>query len=123
MAKRRRRGREFWTRLIGEFEAGGGREEHQSFADRQGVRCDLFRRWLYKLRSEAQGRRRHRRPGGSAVVTPTWPLVEIQGRRFGLGEGGFEVELLGGVRLHVPPSFDQDALRRLLAILGEARSA
>jgi hypothetical protein len=123
MAKRRRRGREYWTRLIGEFEAGGGREEHRRFADRHGVRCESFRRWLYRLRSEAQGRRRPRRPGGAPVVTPTWQLVEIQGRRLGLGEGGFEVELVGDVRLHVPPSFDQDALRRLLAILGEARSA
>src|SRR3954463_14823319 len=105
MAKRRRRGREFWARLINEFEAGGGKEEHRTFADRHGVRCESFRGWLYRLRAETRGRRR---PSGRAVaVTAPWPLVEIQGPKPGSGEGGFELELVGGVRVHVPRWFDE----------------
>jgi hypothetical protein len=74
MAKRRRRGREFWTPLINEFEAGGGSEEYRGFADRHGVRCGSFRGWLYKLRSETQGRRRPRPSGRAAAVTAPWLL-------------------------------------------------
>jgi hypothetical protein len=51
MAKRRR-GREFWARLISEFESNGGRESHAAFAERHGVLLLTFRTWLYRLRSE-----------------------------------------------------------------------
>lgn len=34
--------------------------------------------------------------------------------------GGFEVALPNGLRVHVPPQFDAEALRRLLDVLGGA---
>jgi hypothetical protein len=47
MEKHIRRGREFWARLVGEFEAAGGIERHKAFAVRHGVRCYSSQRWLY----------------------------------------------------------------------------
>jgi hypothetical protein len=122
MAKRSRRGRDFWAELVGEFEEAGATEEHRAFAERHGVECDSFRRWLYRLRAEAAGRPWKRRRTTAAARTP-WPLVEIQGRALGPVEGGFELQLPGGTCVRVPSSFDEDGLRRLLVVLGEARSS
>ena len=55
MAKRRQ-GREFWARLISEFESNEGREGHSAFAGRHGVRLTTFRTWLYRLRMQAAPR-------------------------------------------------------------------
>jgi hypothetical protein len=51
-----------------------------------------------------------------APKAPSMPLVEV----FGTGQTDrrFELELVDGRRLHVPPSFETDALRRLLGVLG-----
>jgi hypothetical protein len=49
---RRRQGREFWTKLISEFESNGGGESHAGFAARSGVRLTTFRTWLYRLRAD-----------------------------------------------------------------------
>ncbi len=114
-----RRGREFWTRLVEEFERGGGGEGHQEFADRHGVECDTFRRWLYLLRAEKRGRRWR-----TALVTrrrPTPPvalsLIEVASGP--AADRRFEIDLSRGRRLRVPASFDGEALRRLLAIVDE----
>ena len=56
MAKRRR-GREFWHRLISEFESNDGRESHAEFAARHDVRLLTFRTWLYRLRRERPRRK------------------------------------------------------------------
>jgi hypothetical protein len=121
MSKRMRRGREFWTKLVAEFEAGGGKERHESFAGRHGVRRESFERWLYRIRAEKAGRRwlvkRGRRaPGARASM----PLVEVSSAL--LGDGRFEIELRSGVRLRVPERFEVDGLRRLLAVLDEKAS-
>ena len=51
MAKRRQ-GREFWAKLISEFESNDEREPHAAFATRHGVRLTTFRTWLYRLRMQ-----------------------------------------------------------------------
>jgi hypothetical protein len=43
-------GREFWAKLISEFESSNGRESHSGFAARHGVLLTTFRTWLYRLR-------------------------------------------------------------------------
>ena len=74
-----RRGREFWAKLVNQFERGGAAELHQAFADRHGVECDTFRRWLYLLRAERRGRRwralggRRRRPSPPMALS----LIEV----------------------------------------------
>jgi len=47
----RRRGRDFWTKIVDEYEARSG-ETHEEFAARRGVERATFERWLYLLRRE-----------------------------------------------------------------------
>ena len=106
--------------MVKEFEQDGAAEGHQEFADRQKVRCEAFRRWLYRLRAERKGRPWRSSRGGRTGKTPAsagWPLVEVQG--LPVDDGRFEIELPGGCRLLVPASFDEETLRRLLAALSE----
>lgn len=114
---RTRRGRKFWTKLIDAFEAAGAGERHQAFADRHGVDCDTFRRWLYLFRAERRGRRWQPGKGSAPVPAIALPLVEVQ--PVSVADTRFEVELPGGVRIHVPRMFEVDSLRRLLAILAD----
>jgi hypothetical protein len=46
-----RRGREFWTKVVDEYEGTSG-ETHVEFAARHGVEKATFERWLYLLRGE-----------------------------------------------------------------------
>jgi hypothetical protein len=123
MPKFVRRGREFWAKLIGEFQRAGGAEPHAEFAGRHGIRVGSFQRWLYRLRAEEQGRRwgRKRRNESRRAARVPWPLVEVQPAR--TADIRFEIELPGGRRLLVPESFDANALQRLLAIFNEKPAA
>ena len=110
MRKHIRRGHEFWQRLVDEFEGGAGREQHRAFAERRGVRCHSFQRWLYRLRRERSvGKRR------SESRALPWPLVEV--RNGPVADAAFEIDLPRGRRLRVPAVFDGETLRRLLAII------
>ncbi len=123
MPKFVRRGREFWAKLVAEFQRTGGDEPHAEFAGRHGIRVASFQRWLYRLRAEQQGRRwgRRRRKEGREAARVPWPLVEVQPAR--AADVRFEIELPGGRRLLVPESFDANALQKLLAILDEKPAA
>ena len=50
--QRRRRSREYWERLIAEFEAGD--ESAPSFADTHEVHVATLRSWLYRIRRERE---------------------------------------------------------------------
>ena len=123
MQKHIRRGREFWVRLVDEFEGAGAIERHKAFADRHGVRCYSFQQWLYRLRRErlSAGHNAPRvdRRTRTARALP-WPLVEVQSGR--VTDGRFEIESPGGWRIRVPTSFEAEGLRRLLAIFDEERA-
>jgi transposase-like protein len=47
----KRAGREFWSRVVAEFERSSG-ETHAAFAARHGVEKATFERWLHLLRNE-----------------------------------------------------------------------
>jgi hypothetical protein len=119
MPRRNRHGREFWTDLVDAYERSEEPEGQQDFAERHGVGCASFRRWLYRLREERGGKvlRRAPRGGKQKADGGGWPLVEVQGIP-GL-EPRLEVELANGRRVLVPASFDVEALRRLLAVVAE----
>lgn len=114
-----RRGRKFWAKLVEEFELGGAAELHQEFADRNGVACDTFRRWLYLLRAEKRGRRWGTSRGARRKPTPPMALSLIEVGSGPMADGRFEIDLPRGRRLRVPASFEADVLRRLLAIFDE----
>ncbi len=114
---RTRRGRKFWSKLVDAFEAAGAVERHQEFADRHGVECNTFRRWLYLFRAERRGRRWQPGKGSAPAPAIALPLVEVQ--PVSVADARLEVELPGGVRIHVPTTFEAEALRRLLAVLAD----
>jgi transposase-like protein len=90
----------------------------REYAARAGVNVHTLRSWKYALADE-------KRPSAvttpkttavrSRVIAPKLPLIEVRGS--GRTDEHFELEFADGRRLRVPPSFDADALRRLLAAL------
>jgi transposase-like protein len=82
----KRAGREFWTKVIEEFEETSD-ETHAEFAARHGVEKTTFQRWLYLLRRERAGR-------------PASPAVRMLPVRVGVerGEQAVVVELRGDDR-------------------------
>ena len=45
-------GREFWTRVIAEYESRAPEQTHWDFAEEWGLKLTTFRSWLYRLRRE-----------------------------------------------------------------------
>jgi hypothetical protein len=50
----RRIGREFWTRVIAEYESRAPEQTHWDFAEEWGLKLTTFRSWLYRLRREQE---------------------------------------------------------------------
>lgn len=100
-----RASRSEWRRRVRRWQAGG--LTAREFADRLGVRVNTLRYWKYVFDRE------RRRPAPASLVEVTaGPLLSVEDRRV-------ELELPTGHRLRVPSGFDAEALRRLLAMLGE----
>ena len=98
-------GREFWTKVIKEFEDSQGDETHEEFAARHGVEKTTFQRWLYALRQE------HRRRAPQAVrLLP----VRLEGMH---EEHTISVELGGGLGLRVQAGTDTSYVAALVAAL------
>ena len=98
-------GREFWTKVIEEFEGSQGRETHEEFAARHGVEKTTFQRWLYALRQE------HGRRAPEAVrMLP----VRLEGMH---GERTISVELGGGLGLRVQAGTDPSYVAALVTAL------
>lgn len=99
-----------WRALIREQERSGlGVGE---FARRRGLSAAT----LYWWRSQLSRRVRHGR-------TPKIVAVEVVGADGGhpsRSDRGFELELAGGRRLHVPGDFDAEALSRLIVAVERA---
>lgn len=100
----RRRRRDEWRRLVAEWERSGvGADE---FADRVGVHAKTLQVWKYKLKRPV--------PDGRSMALAK--IVEVRPSSLTADER-FEVRLVGGRRVAVPPSFDSEALNRLLRVL------
>ena len=50
----KRIGREFWTRVIAEYESRAPEQTHWDFAEEWGLKLTTFRSWLYRLRREQE---------------------------------------------------------------------
>lgn len=103
---RRKRRRDEWRSLVAEWERSGATAAE--FANRAGVHVKTLQQWKYKLASAAQSRN-----------PELAKIVEVRPARL-LGEERFEVRLAGGRCVGVPPSFDAEALERLLRVLEAA---
>jgi transposase-like protein len=104
-----RRKREAWPQLVTRWEASG--ESAAEFASRVGTGAATLYRWRRELR---------RAPAVKAPGLSPAKLVEVQPLMRAADEP-FEVRLGGGRSVWVPPSFDADALGRLLRVLEAAR--
>lgn len=50
----KRIGREFWTRVIDEYESRAPEQTHCDFVEEWGLKLTTFRSWLYRLRREQE---------------------------------------------------------------------
>ena len=101
----RRRGREFWTKIVAEYEATSG-ETHAEFTARHGVGTATFERWLYLLRGE----RGKPRADSRVRLLP----VQIAG---GHGEQHVLVEVGDGLGLRVTVGTDPGYVAALVTAL------
>ena len=101
MRKRKKRSREEWTKLVAEWRAG--KLSQKAFAKRKGIAATTLSWWICRLGRETRER---------AALVPVEVVADIP-----VGTADFRVELAGGRTLFVPASFDEAALRRLLAVV------
>lgn len=102
----KRRGRDEWGQLIGEWARSG--EKADAFAARIGVASNTLYRW----RATLKGAAKRRAPALSQIV-------EVRPSGF-VADTRFELEVAGRV-VRVPAAFDEAALQRLLRVVEAAR--
>ena len=100
-----RRGREFWTKVVDDYEATSG-ETHAEFAARHRVEKATFERWLYLLRDE----RIELRAGSKVRLLPVQVAVGHDGQ-------DVLVELGGGLGLRLAVGTDPDYVAALVTAL------
>jgi hypothetical protein len=100
-----RRGREFWTKVVNDYEVSTG-ETHAEFAARHRVEKTTFERWLYLLRSE-------RSEGAARDKVHLLPVQVAVGR----GDRHVLVELDDGLGLRVEVGTDPSYVAALVAAL------
>lgn len=102
-----------WTKRVAEWAESGlsGAE----FAEKAGLKEATLRHWKWQLGRERRQRRARKRPAAKAAFVEVRPALTAQL----VAADGFELVVREGLRVRVPPSFDDAALRRLLAVLTE----
>ncbi len=99
--------RESWAKRVARWKRSG--LTARKFAAREGVKAGTLTFWSWKIASDA--RRASRKP---APVKPI-KFVEVAAP-VAAPHARFEIDA-GSWRVHVPSSFDAEALRRLLDVL------
>ena len=94
-----------WRSLIAAQEQGGG--SVAQFAERRGLNAATLYWWRSRLR---------RVDRGEPQLVPI-EIVDRPSTRSRETDAHFEIELVGGRRLRVPPRFDAGELARLIAAL------
>jgi hypothetical protein len=102
--RQRPRPREEWEALVREWRAG--RLTQREFARRKGIAPTTLSWWSCKVGGSVRGK------------APAFVPVRVVG--VAGGGDGFRLDLGDGRTLHVPASFDEGGLRRLLAVLERA---
>lgn len=117
-ADSRRRSASEWESLILQWEASG--EELDRFCRRQGLRPATLRWWRWRLGGSGRSERVFASQPTSAA-SPGFAEVRLpELARGGEEPVGFELRWSDGLTLHIPPNFDEAALRRLLVVLEAA---
>ena len=110
--KKREEKRRFWSALVARFEGSG--RSRKEFAAEAGVGLPIFQYWLYKLRSERDGRAFRK------VTAPEVRLVPVTVRARPVVPARLELHV-AGVRVRVPVGSDPGYVARLATALREAR--
>ena len=106
-----RASRKIWSQRVKRWKASG--LAAREFAQKMGLNENTLRYWATQLREETSSgaeERGRRKAAGSSMA-----FVEVAG--FGAAESAFEIAFASGLTVRVPPSFDGDALQRLLSLL------
>jgi len=104
--------RELWSGLVAQWRSSG--QTAREFAARHGVNPSTLSGWAWRFGREKDGSSRGR---SCPEDRPVPRMIELRG--YPVDDERFEL-VIGGRRVRVPPSFDEDALRRLLAVLEES---
>lgn len=105
--RRIRRSREEIALLLEDYNSSG--LSQRAYAESKGLSLSTLGNWLKLSRLEGD-------PGTRPRLVP----VKIVDRFSALGPvtaGGFELSFPGGLRLSIPPDFQENALRRLLPLV------
>jgi transposase len=117
----RRESRKVWAKRVERWRDSG--LTAREFASEIGVNASRLEQWKWQLaREERQrgikGSRRPQENVPATVRTEGVEFVEVVDSGPAAVTGALEVVLASGGTVRVPPKFDEDALRRLLAVLG-----
>jgi hypothetical protein len=118
-----REGREVWSKRVARWRDSG--LSAKEFAAETGIRSATLSHWAWKLGSvtatETAERKASRRvPEGRVEWVEVAPPLAAEHESATVGIGLFEL-VLGTRVVRVPPDFDSEALRRLLAVLEASR--
>ncbi len=104
---KRRRNREYWERLVEEFE--GCDDSAPTFARSHEVHVANFRSWLYRIRRE--------REESAAPAMAFVEVVPLRERSGSFHNNGVRLELPGGCAVHLddlpPPTYLAELCREL----------
>ena len=112
--------RDRWAGLVRRWRRSG--QSAREFAESAGVNAGTLAYWAWRLKREparAGDRKVRRRSRTVRAAAQDTSFVELIVDR--PDDGGFLLETGDGRRLRIPAGFDADVLRRLLAVLGDAR--
>lgn len=114
----RREPREIWVQRVERWRDSD--LTAREFAAELGVNLKTLQAWKYRLAAEAReakGEQRAPRKHTEQRTPAALSFVELPVSS--AGDARFELEIRG-VRVFVPPSFDADALKQLITIVGAA---
>lgn len=111
----RRANRDEWQNRVERWSDSG--LSAQQFAAETGINAGTLQYWKYKLRKQSgespRGARRRMSPAIASSLIEVRPVTVAADSRF-------EIELNNGRRLRLPPTFDPNALKALVAALEAA---
>jgi transposase-like protein len=105
--QRRRRSREYWERLVAEFESSD--ESAPSFADSHQVHVATLRSWLYRIRRECEE--------SYDPATAFVEVIQVAEQSDRIRSNGVRLDLPGGAEVYLdklpPPSYLAELCREL----------
>ena len=104
MANRKKRGKEYWRGVFGEWSESG--LSQRLFCEERGISFSTFCYWRRQLREENEVE-------SQSVFIPVEIKDPLQSRR----PSQYEVHLEAGIRIRVPFDFERESLVRLIGLL------